>query len=369
LRSIIIVLGLAVIGITLWPVKVSCEEPIKVGVSLPLTGEGAAYGMDVRNGIEYARDVIAPGKYDFIFEDDKCTGLGATTVAHKLIDLYKVKYVIGFACSGALISAAPIYEKAKVVVIASSTSSPSITNAGDYIFRVVPSDLATVNLLYDFVQPRQKHVGIISEETEYCLGFAKAFEERNGRNKNPFKLSLETFAPGSHDFRSLLGRIRSRNVDALFLNPQGEPGLISLVKEIRDLKWDVPIYAIYYPASPTFLKAAGPAAEGIVFADMKDPDEFVSEEGRKLWKTYLGKYGSLESVPAYFFLSFNNFVALHQAIERGGDVKRNLYEMEFVSPLGMKFRFDQNGDYQSDLPIQVFRVIRGGKPVLMAPGP
>lgn len=339
------------------------DEAIKVGVSIPLAGEAAEASQDVRNGIEFASDLLAPGKYQFIYEDDKCSGLGATAAAHKFIDVDKVKYVIGHACSGALLAAAPIYESAKVIVIATGTSATSITNAGNYIFRVVPSDADSAQMLYKFVSSRHKHLGIVSEETEYCLGFSKAFEDENKSGK--LKLSFETFPPFTRDFKSLLVRLRGKKVDGLFLNPQTEAVLIPLVKEIRDMKWDVPIYAIYYPAAPSFLNAAGSGADGIIYIDFRDPQYVVTGKGLELYHEYLQKYGALKSVPAYFFLAFNNFVALNAAVQKGGDVKKNLYEMEFESPLGMKFRFDKNGDYESDTRLKVFRVIRGGKPVLL----
>ena len=90
------------------PAFVLPEEPIKIGVSLPLTGPASTYGVELKKVITFANKKLANNKYELIFEDDKCSPKEAVTVAHKFIDLDKLKYVTGFACSGATVAAAPM---------------------------------------------------------------------------------------------------------------------------------------------------------------------------------------------------------------------------------------------------------------------
>ena len=52
----------------------------------------------------------------------------------------KVKVILGGICSGETLAAAPITEAAKVILLSPSATSPDITNAGDYVFRTIPSD-------------------------------------------------------------------------------------------------------------------------------------------------------------------------------------------------------------------------------------
>lgn len=87
------------------------EEKIKFGVSTALTGEAASYGIDLKNALVFANDRLGQGRYEFVFEDDKCNGKDAVVAARRLIDVHKVKYVIGFACSSTILSTAPPLRK------------------------------------------------------------------------------------------------------------------------------------------------------------------------------------------------------------------------------------------------------------------
>ena len=42
------------------------ERREKIGVSLPLTGEGAIYGNDIRNVLEFANREIAGSRYKLV---------------------------------------------------------------------------------------------------------------------------------------------------------------------------------------------------------------------------------------------------------------------------------------------------------------
>lgn len=354
---------LACIVLLLIGVAASAQEPekIRIGVSLPMTGDAASYGIDLKNIISFANDELGHGRYELIFEDDKCTGLDASNVAHKFIDIDKVKYVTGFGCSGSLLSAAPIYEKARVLAMAAGTSSPSITNAGDYIFRVCPSDVITAKYLASYVSKKHKSIGIISEETDYCESLANAFEK--DAEADGMKVFREGYAPGQRDFRNLLLRLKMQKIDALFLNPQTETALGLLAKQIHEMKWNLQLYSVYYPSSPVFLKMAGEAANGIIYVDFGALQRSVSKEGYELYERYLKKYGKPRSVDWDFILGWNAFAALSQAIEKGGDVKANLYNSNFSSPIGISFHFDKNGDFLSDLMLHTLNQIQNDKAV------
>ncbi len=92
-------------------------EKIKVGVTLPLSGNSALWGTDIKNGLLFANEDLAQGRYELIIEDDRCDAKTAVTIAHKFIEIEKVKWVLGFGCSGTLLSTAKLYEQAHVVVI------------------------------------------------------------------------------------------------------------------------------------------------------------------------------------------------------------------------------------------------------------
>src|SRR3989338_295532 len=119
----------------------------KIGVMLPLTGDGAAYGLPIQKSIKIALDEVnAKGgvngrMLEPVYEDSKCNPKDGNAAAQKLVNVDKVKVIIGGVCSGETMGAAPITEANKVILISPSATSPDITDkGGDFVFRLSPSD-------------------------------------------------------------------------------------------------------------------------------------------------------------------------------------------------------------------------------------
>ena len=118
----------------------------KIGVMFPLTGDAAIYGMPAQMSAKIAvEEINSKGgvngrKLELIYEDSKCNPKDGNAAAQKLVNIDKVKVIIGGYCSGETLGAAPITESNEVILISPSSSSPDITKAGDFVFRLAPSD-------------------------------------------------------------------------------------------------------------------------------------------------------------------------------------------------------------------------------------
>lgn len=125
------------------------KEPgeIKIGAILPLTGDSALYGESIKKGIDLAveqinsEEGVKGRKVTVIYEDSKAVPSVGVASFQKLISIHRVPVVIGDAVSSVTLAIAPIAEKNKVVILSPLSSAPAITEAGDFIFRNVPSDL------------------------------------------------------------------------------------------------------------------------------------------------------------------------------------------------------------------------------------
>lgn len=338
-------------------------EKIKIGVSVPLSGAGASYGTDIRNALVFANEKIGNGAYELLIEDDQCSDKEAVSIAHKFVDVHKVKYALGFGCSGTVLASAPVYEAGKVIVIASGTGAPAITNAGDYIFRTKPSLTIAAELLAKEFAAHYKKVAAVTEETAFCQGLTKATSEASA--KLGVEVLNENYLPGNDDFRSIYPRLRVKQAEAIFLNPQGEPGLVSQFKQFKALGWNIPVYGTFTPGSPAFLKAAGKDADGIIFADLQFNSEMLNAEGRKLYEEFQKRFGPPQSAEHYSALSLVSYATLDEAIKSGKDVKQYLYEHTFKNYVeGNGYSFDKNGDVVSD---EVTYVLKTVKDATVAP--
>lgn len=70
-------------------------------------------------------------------DDDKDT---AANIAADLVDNSDVLGVVGHYSSGTTLAAAPVYEEGGLPMISPTSTAVDIANAGDFIFRTVPSD-------------------------------------------------------------------------------------------------------------------------------------------------------------------------------------------------------------------------------------
>lgn len=335
-----------------------CEAKIKIGVSLPLSGGSASEGVDLRSLLIFGNKHVAHDAYELVFEDDQCSDRQAVSIAHKFIDIDHVKYVLGYACSGAVLAAAPLYEKSKILTIALATGAPEISQAGDYIFRTIPSLNVAAEHLFKNAAARFKKVGILSEETAYCQGLAKAFVSQS--TAGAFRIYSENYLPETNDFRTLFAKLRQKGVEALFLNPQSENGMILMYQQLLDAKWNIPIYAAYYPGFSTFLGKYGKKADGIVFADLPFVASSLDDKGKELYELYKKENGTPKSSEFYFITALAALKALHAATMSGTDEHAYLYSHTFEGLFG-RFGFDANGEVRGDRLTFILKTIRDGK--------
>ena len=340
---------------------VAAEAKTKIGVSVPLTGDGASYGADVRNSLQFANEKLGAAGYELLIEDDKCNGKDAVSIAQKFVNVDHVKGVLGFGCSGALLAAAPVYEQAKIPVISSCATAPGVSNAGDYIFRTIPSDELAAKILVDYIATKHSHLGILSEETEYAQGLANAVNKYAKATK--LAVTNESFLPATTDYRALLLKLKSKGVDSILVNPQDEAGTARLVQQIRRLNWNVQLYGNLYPGTRVFLEATTNAEnEGLIFSDIPNVETSVNAAGAALYKEYVQKFGPPNSADLLFVTSYTAFDALRQALESKQDAKSFLYQTTFHGIVDT-YSFDSNGDIAGVN--DVLRIIKNGKPTLL----
>ncbi len=312
--------------------------PIKVGVSLPLTGPAATYGSDLKNLIPFLAEELAPSQFYFVFEDDQCSPRAAVNAAQSLAR-QKVAFVIGLPCSGATIAAAPVYERAKIPVISILGGSPKISGLSPYVFRTRPSDTQASQLLADYLGRTFHTVGLLVEETEYASGMADAL-----MNAIPpqTKMIRESFLSGAADVRGQLLRLKAQGAERVVVFAQAETGLLLALRQAQEAKLPLPLIANWVADSDAFLKAAGTAADGIIFPGLPHPEDTSVVASNEIYKKFKAAYGRLTSVQAAFECAYAAMVVLRDA-SRAPDPLAKLHTTEFPGLRG-PFRFTEQGD-------------------------
>ena len=112
---------------------VNAPPVLKVGVILPLTGEGAGSGTAVRNGMLMAIDQLSPGEKEklvFLFEDSELQSKSAVAAYLRLASMQGIQALVSFS-SGPCNALAPLAEERKMPFIAIA-SDPHISGGRSF---------------------------------------------------------------------------------------------------------------------------------------------------------------------------------------------------------------------------------------------
>ena len=330
------------------------QEPFRIGAMDALTGVAESYGNPILNAKLLAMEEInAAGgingrMLEIIPEDSKCAAQDAITAYNKLTDVDGVKIILGTTCSGAMLGAAPLAEREGVIMLSASATSPDIAGAGDYIFRTAINDLQlgadTGNTLHaDGIH----HLATITEATDYAEGARRTtvarFEELGGH-----VVAAESYPSDVTDFRSQLTKLINAEPDAIFLAAQGEFSGGTIVKQLRDLGFDGPIYSEVVPTQPEALGIAGDAATGLK-AIVPNPD-LNTQTGKDFLAGYEARFGSIATLPWFQGSAYDDVYIVAECLSQTGDdqdsdgIRDCLEGLTWSGAIGDGYTFDSNGD-------------------------
>ena len=134
----------------------SAEEPVRIGLAGPFSDP---VGAPMKQAAEFAvAQINASGgiggrPVELVARDDFGEPDSAVSVATDLVGAGVVA-VIGHVYSGTTLATAPVYNDAGITQISPSSTTPRISDAGDYTFRVCPSDLQQGAALAHFAAER-----------------------------------------------------------------------------------------------------------------------------------------------------------------------------------------------------------------------
>lgn len=226
----------------------SAASTVKIGWIGPLTGPGALYGVIHLNAATLAvEDINKAGgingkPIELLVEDGKCEGATAATAATKLIEVDGVTHIVGGHCSTESLSIIPVTEAHKVFLVAGSTGTNAFTGAGRFAFRTYAPARVIYGKLADFAYEKgSRKIVTFAEQKDWpqsvAESFAKTFTSKGGK-----VLSMETYAPGTSDFRTQLLKIKQLNPDAILLTVQGPDSAAEIVKEMAELGMHTQLY-------------------------------------------------------------------------------------------------------------------------------
>ena len=206
--------------------------PITFGAAGPWQ-EG--YGLMNRKGIELAVEEInsrgerrgAPLRV--LYRDDEGDGQKASRIAQEFVDSIEVAAVVGHVNSGAMVSAAQVYD-GQLAAVATTATSPALTGISPWAFRVISSDSANgIDIARFATRMGLRRAAVLYENNTYGRGLADAFK----RGFAGDVISIDPIGDdGKQSFEPFVSFYQASAPDVIFVAGTDASGL-AFLKEVR----------------------------------------------------------------------------------------------------------------------------------------
>jgi len=340
-------LGLAFAG--------SAAAQIKLGVGGPITGGSAAFGAQLKHGVEQAvEDINAGGgilgqKITPSVGDDRADPKEGVSVANKFVG-DGVKFVVGHFNSGVTIPASDVYQENGMLVITPAATNPRVTERNLWnMFRVCGRDDQQGSLAGSIIADKfkGKRVVIVHDKTTYGQGLAD--ETRKAmRAKGLRDVLYEGVNKDDKDFTALVSKVKAANPDLIYWGGLHDTGGL-ILRQMRAQGVRAPLMGGDGITDDEFAAIAGPGAEGTLMTFSPDPR--TNPQNKAIVDLFRKKRGF--EPQAYTLYSYASVQIIKQAAEQAGtlDTKKVAEVMRagkaFKTVLG-DIAFDKKGDVSND---------------------
>jgi len=352
LAFVVLLLTIVISGCT----TLKKEETIKIGAVLPLTGEGTPdQGQASQKAIMLALDEInAQGgingkNIEAIFEDSQCQAQNGVTAITKLINVNKVNFIIGDICDSVTGAIMPIAEENEVVLITPGSTSPVISDVGDYIFRFWFSENDLGGIVAETAYNMDKNrMAILYINNAWGAaqkdGVKKRFEELGGEI-----VSEQVVDPNSVDYRTELLKAEKNEPDAYYigLHPNG---LVLSMKRLRELGINKTVFSHGgLVGSTQTLGMGGDFLEGIIAPFVYNPkstfrDKFVEKFNEEPGITADSSYDAVHVVAK---------IMMETGKTDSETIKEGLYKIRNYDGASGSISVDEKGDVHRPLRLLV----------------
>ncbi len=313
--------AILIVFISLSSCKSGGGDKIKVGEFASLTGKEATFGTSAHEGTLLAIEQVnlsggVLGKQlELLTEDDQTKAGEPANAVNKLISKDGVIAILGEVASSRSLEAAPICQQSQIPMISPASTNPTVTQEGNYIFRVCFNDDFQGGALANFASGtlKAKKVAILTDvKSDYSKGLAKSFKAKYSNNGGNIGTELD-FNGGDKDFKGQLTAIKSDNPDAIFL-PGYYNDVALICIQAKQLGMNIPIFGGDGWESESLLTIGKDAMEGHYFSthcSIEQPTAEMTAFVAAYQKRFEGKTPDAMAV-----LGYDSAMVLVDAIKR-----------------------------------------------------
>ncbi|HME41459.1 MAG TPA: ABC transporter substrate-binding protein [Syntrophorhabdales bacterium] len=274
-------------------------SPIKVGLLLPYTGSMPLQAKGINDGVElYFAEIgqKAGGRpIQVIKEDDEVSPTVGLTKARRLVEQYKVNFIVGPVSSAVALAIHDYIGNQKVVLINPCANTRELTapeKAKENVFRVIETTDQANYPMGKWVYKNTSYRNMVITASDFAAGhhtveaFKAGFEEAGG------KVGKEVFPKlGTMDFAPYMPAMDIKGADAVYTWYAGTDA-VRFVQQYQEfgLKKRIPLLGFATLVDDPYLATIGDAALGIVSVSHYG-FTIDTPQNRAFVKAYSAKYG------------------------------------------------------------------------------
>ncbi len=354
---------------------VLAADTIKIGAILAVTGPASNLGAPEARTLEMlVEDINAKGgvigkKLELVLKDSGGSPEKAVSFARQLIEEQKVFAIIGPSTSGETMAIKNIAEEGKTLLISCAAAEVIVNPIAKYVFKVAPRDsFAATRIFQQMKKMKISRIGVLSSNT----GFGKAGKEQLEKLAPEHGIQIlvsEVYDKSATDLTAEVTKLKAKNVQAI-VNWSIEPAQSIVIKNARQMGMKVPIFQSHGFANIQYVKAAGSAAEGIIFPASRIvvaealPDRNAQKPVIMAYrKAYEAKFN--EDVSTFGGHAYDALLLLARALREAGDnperVRSSLENIKnFIGTAGV-FNFSPTDHNGLDINAFAMLTVKDGK--------
>ena len=243
---------------------------IKIGALFAVTGPASFLGAPEQRTAEmFVEQINAKGglgghRIVLIVKDTQGSPEKAVSFAKQLIEEEQVFAIIGPSTSGETMRIKGLCEESRTLLISCAAAEDIVKPVARYVFKTPQTDADAARRILDVLKKRKlSKVAILSSNT----GFGSAGKKQLETLAPEYGITIaanETYDKTATDLTDVATKVKAANVQAV-INWSIEPAQAIIAKNIRQIGLTVPLFQSHGFGNLSYAKAAGQAAEGIIF--------------------------------------------------------------------------------------------------------
>jgi branched-chain amino acid transport system substrate-binding protein len=293
-------------------------QSIKIGMGAPMTGDNAAFGIDISQGASIAvsdAGDVQGFPLELVAEDDGGTPEGGAAVANKFVSDPSVVAIAGHIFSGATLAAMPIYEQAGLPMLSPSATNPDLTKQGSKVFNRVAFTDATqgkfaAEYLYNTLGV--KKLAAVHDGQAYGQGLAEVVRDQF-TSLGGEVVAFEAITPGESDYSAVLADIAAKGPDALYFGGYTAEAVVLVNQMKQSGLGDAIFFGCDGTFGQDFLDRTGENGYGAYATSLVPP---ASDAKTAFDQAYLDKYGTeAGKLSPYTWTAYDSAAGLAAAIK------------------------------------------------------